>query len=93
MKYFYCVATFHSTYHALQFEKVLKERGYEVKLMPVPRQVSSSCGTAGEFPCDKKEEILKICEEEGIIVDQVYKVEKKEKNNWLSKLVNFNMKI
>ena len=32
----------------------MKELGYDVKLMPVPRQVSSSCGTAAKISCDKK---------------------------------------
>ncbi|NMA85292.1 MAG: DUF3343 domain-containing protein, partial [Epulopiscium sp.] len=40
----YCVVTFHVTQHALIFEKAMKEADYPVKLMPVPRQVSSSCG-------------------------------------------------
>lgn len=80
--------TFNSTYHALQFEKVFKKRGYDIKLMPVPRQVSSSCGTAGKFPCEKKDEILKICGENDIEMDSTYKIEKKEKNSWFTKFFN-----
>ncbi|WP_243141238.1 DUF3343 domain-containing protein [Alkaliphilus pronyensis] len=80
--------TFHSTYHALNFEKVLKDLNYEVRLMPVPRQVSSSCGTAAEFPCEKKEEILKICLSNQIEMDNTYKIESQSKSNWFVKLIN-----
>jgi hypothetical protein len=82
--------TFHSTHHALQFEKVLKERNINVRLMPVPRQVSSSCGTAGEFPCEQKDFIIKLCEELKIEKDQVHVVEKKQQNHWFAKWVNLS---
>lgn len=84
----YCVMTFHSTHHALLYEKALKERNIEVRLMPVPRQVSSSCGTAAEFPCEMKKEILQLCEELDIEIDETHKVENKKKSNWFSKLLN-----
>ncbi|EOD01183.1 DUF3343 domain-containing protein [Caldisalinibacter kiritimatiensis] len=87
MKDNYCVMTFHSTHHALNFEKALKTKGYDVRLMPVPRQVSSSCGTAAEFPCDKKEEILKICIEMDIEIDNPYTIENKKGSNWFSKFL------
>lgn len=82
--------TFHSTHHALIFEKELKKRDIEVRLMPVPRQVSSSCGTAAQFPCEIKENILKICKDEYIEIDETFKIEKKKKNNLFSKFMNSN---
>lgn len=84
---YYCVITFHSTHHSLIFEKVLKQRDFQVRLMPVPRQVSSSCGTAAEFPCNFKEDILKICHEEDIEIDEVYKIEQKDNKGWFSKFL------
>lgn len=80
--------TFHSTYHALNFEKILKEFNYEVRLMPVPRQVSSSCGTAAEFQCEKKADILKICLDNHIEMDDIHRIENQKKNNWFVKLLN-----
>lgn len=79
---FYCVFTFHVTQHALIFEKTLKEKGYSVKLMPVPRQVSSSCGTAARISCDEKEEILKVCEECNLNIDGFHKIVKENKKSW-----------
>ena len=39
------IATFHSHFGALLYCKALKKQGIPTKLMPVPRRVSSSCGT------------------------------------------------
>ncbi|SCG84054.1 hypothetical protein DW1_2490 [Proteiniborus sp. DW1] len=86
MENYYCIVTFHTTNHALTFEKVMKENKVDVKLMPVPRQVSSSCGTAAQFPCELKDEILKTCLEQHIEIDEVHKIEVKHSSGILSKL-------
>ena len=39
------IATFHSHYGATAYFRALTEQGISAKLMPVPRKVSSSCGT------------------------------------------------
>ncbi|NLV77192.1 MAG: DUF3343 domain-containing protein [Tissierellia bacterium] len=78
----YCVVTFHVTQHALIFEKAMKEAQYPIKLMPVPRQVSSSCGTAAKIPCDKKEEILNLCKEKALPIEGFYRIEHKKKKYW-----------
>lgn len=39
------IATFFSHFGAIRFHKEMKEKGIEGTLMPVPRKVSSSCGT------------------------------------------------
>ncbi|AOY76289.1 DUF3343 domain-containing protein [Clostridium formicaceticum] len=90
MKNFYCVLTFHNTHHALNTEKVLKEKNIPVKLMPVPRQVSSSCGIAAEFSCKDKEVVLTLCKKHHIEIDEVHKIEKQEKGTWFTKLMRTN---
>ncbi len=75
----YCVVTFHITQHALIFEKAMKEIGCPIKLMPVPRQVSSSCGTAARVPCEKEEEILTFCNKKDIPIEGFYTIEHKKK--------------
>lgn len=37
--------TFYSHYGAMHYKKYSKEKGVDVKMMPVPRDISSSCGT------------------------------------------------
>ena len=39
------VATFFSHFGALRFQKLCTKLGYEAQLAPVPRSLSSSCGT------------------------------------------------
>jgi hypothetical protein len=41
----YAVILVHSTSYALKAEKVLEKSGIPCKLIPVPRQISSDCGS------------------------------------------------
>ena len=43
------IATFFSHFGAIRFSKQLKSEGITAKLMPVPRRVSSSCGTCVKY--------------------------------------------
>ena len=50
------IATFYSHYGAIQYRKNCEKLNLEAVIMPVPRELSSSCGTCvrfeteGEFP-------------------------------------------
>ncbi len=52
-----CIGTFHSTYAVLKMEKILKGLGIEIKMVPVPRQISSNCGISIRFGCDDLERV------------------------------------
>lgn len=88
MEDFYCVVTFHVTQHALLFEKFMDSKGIDIKLMPVPRQVSSSCGTAAKVPCELKSDISKWCNEENLPIDSFYKIENKKGKSWFANYIN-----
>ena len=45
----YGVVLFYSTSGAIRAEKLTKEAGLRVKLIPVPRQLSSDCGVCLRF--------------------------------------------
>ena len=49
------IATFYSHFGAIRFKKACDEKKIPAKLMPVPRHLSSSCGTCvqyqSEIPC------------------------------------------
>lgn len=49
-----CIATFYSHFGAVRFKRYCDELGWPARLMPVPRDLSSSCGTCvryeGELP-------------------------------------------
>lgn len=49
------IVTFHTHFDALQYERFLKKEGIKGRLQPVPRALSSSCGTC-----------IKFAEEDGI---------------------------
>ena len=60
------IATFHSHFGAVLYCKNLKKQGVAAKLMPVPRKVSSSCGTCVCYEHDSAID-LEDCE-----LDSVY---------------------
>ena len=43
------IATFFSHFGAMRFHKLCTERGWSAQLSPVPRSLSSSCGTCVLF--------------------------------------------
>ena len=43
------LATFFSHFGAVRFRRLCRGRGVAVELMPVPRSLSSSCGTCARF--------------------------------------------
>ncbi|MGM0471264.1 MAG: DUF3343 domain-containing protein [Bacillota bacterium] len=65
--------TFHSTHAALEFEKIAKEE-VDVKSIPVPRQISSSCGIAARFEEEKSDQVQDICQQNGIDFDGIYRI-------------------
>lgn len=43
------IATFFSHFGAVRFQRLCMERGWQAQLRPVPRSLSSSCGTCVVF--------------------------------------------
>ena len=69
------VAAFNTTTAAIQMEKCCKESFMDGRLIPVPRQISASCGLAWMAPLDLKEELERFCEEKNIVVAGWYEIE------------------
>lgn len=66
------IATFYSHFGAMQFKKACEARDLKAVIMPVPRKLSSSCGTCVRFEAEdpedfppKNEEIEQIVRAEG----------------------------
>lgn len=69
MKY---IATFYSHYGAIRFKKLCDAKSYSARIMPVPRDLSSSCGTcvqwdgsrilSSEIRTDEVEQMAEITE-------------------------------
>ncbi len=64
-----CIATFDTTHMALRFEKRCRKAGLSpVKIVPVPRHLSASCGLACRYPCDAEEQVKAIVQENNVEV-------------------------
>ncbi len=72
------VVLFPSTHFALRAEKLLKERGFSIKLIPVPRHLSSDCGVCMRIPWEEREMILGLLEEERVKIEGMHLLPNKE---------------
>jgi hypothetical protein len=52
--------TFYSAFHAVRGEALLVRCGMRVRLVPTPREISSSCGVALQLACDDIPRALEV---------------------------------
>ena len=64
----HCIATFDTTMMALRFEKICRADGHNVRIVPVPRRLSTSCGFACSYPCESQVKIKGLADERNIDV-------------------------
>lgn len=69
------VFTFHTVSEVLQFERGVKAAGFSVTLKPVPRSVSSSCGTCAVIDPKDEEAIVHLVEEKNLKYHEIHTVE------------------
>lgn len=65
------VVLFYSTSLALRAEKIAKNAGIKVKLIPTPRHLSSDCGTALRFHNKDKKAIINAFESTNLDYDRI----------------------
>lgn len=70
-----CYITFPTTFFAIRAESILKEKGSSFRMVPVPRSISSSCGTALMCACDDLSTIGKTLIENGLEIEGFYELE------------------
>jgi Putative Se/S carrier protein-like len=66
------VVLFTSTHFAIRAEKLAKEKGLAVKLIPVPRHLSSDCGVCLRFTWDQKKEIENTLNQAGLQMEGIH---------------------
>ena len=59
----YCVVLFNSTTHAVRAEKICRKANIDVRLLPVPRRISSDCGVCLRFFAPDKPRITELLDE------------------------------
>ncbi len=70
-----CYITFTTTYFAIRAESVLKNQPYSFKMVPVPRSISSSCGTALRCSCDDISALKNILLQNDLELEGFYRLE------------------
>ena len=64
------IATFFSHFGAMRCKKLCEKTGIPARMMPVPRMLSSSCGTCVRMEVDNTEDIPRSDETEQIALEQ-----------------------
>ncbi len=65
------ILVFPSTHYMLRSEKLLKSKGYTLRLVPAPPQAGELCTTAIAVSCSESEEIVRYLEGENILIKVV----------------------
>jgi hypothetical protein len=60
------VITFESVYFVMKAERILKERGIKIDLIPTPREISSDCGIAIELTGENLDRVREILKKDGM---------------------------
>ena len=68
----YGVVLVHTTSAALRGEKILQQAGLTVKLIPVPRELSSDCGIALRFLWEEREAVEEALDAAGLEIAGVH---------------------
>ena len=64
------IATFYSHFGAMRCKKECDEAGISARMMPVPRMLSSSCGTCVRIEAEDAERIPRTEESEQIAAEE-----------------------
>lgn len=70
-----CYITFPTTYYAIRAESLLKNLSYPFKMVPVPRAISSSCGTALCCQCDDLKTIRDFLQQDNVELENYYRID------------------
>lgn len=73
-----CYITFTTPYYAIRAEKMLKD-SYSFKMVPVPRSISSSCGTALRCSCEDLEAIKDLFKECSVEYEDIHQITERER--------------
>lgn len=74
MKDNYSVVIFYSTSAAIRAESLTKKENSKIKLIPVPRHLSSDCGICLRFNNEDKSKIEKILQDGKVEYENIYKI-------------------
>lgn len=70
-----CYITFPTTFFAIKAESLLKNQLFIFKMVPVPRRISSSCGTALRCGCEEITAVREYLLHNGLELEGFYRLE------------------
>ncbi len=70
-----CYITFPTIFYAIRAESILKDQACSFKMVPVPRSISSSCGTALRCDCSDIYQIREYLLEKNLELEGFYRLE------------------
>ncbi len=71
----FAVILVHTTTEAIFAERILKPAGFDIKLIPTPRHLSSDCGSAVRILMSEKEGCQEVLNEAGLVLDRIEPLE------------------
>ena len=71
----YSVALFHTNSAVLRAERILMAEDLTIKLIPVPRHLSSDCGIALRFDQSVETRVRETLEAAGVQIDSIHHLE------------------
>jgi hypothetical protein len=78
------VITFFASQQVMKAEKVLKKNGFNIMLIPGPREISPNCGTALCFEYEKEKETRSILKKNKIVFEAIhYYPQAKKISKWI----------
>lgn len=73
------ILTFNSVNFTMQAEKALLEKGFEIKTIPTPREISNSCGLSIKTSLDNLDGIMEL-KKSGLSILHFWKYTKEDGN-------------
>lgn len=61
-----------SIHYVLKAEKILKQNGLAVDLVPVPKEIKGDCGMALEIESSTSSRVLKILKDVNLLPEKIY---------------------
>lgn len=68
----YGYITFESVSYAMKFETALKNYQIKIKIIPVPRSISSSCGLCVRFHIEDIDKLKNIISKDKLVYSQIH---------------------
>lgn len=75
--------TFHSVLDSLKFEKSVKNTSLDIQLVPVPREISSSCGVAALFTQDMEQPVRDFIQVHELKISGIHMIEQADRKRSL----------